>query len=115
MVVQSVLLIAGCRSTRHTLVSMGKDDQLIYAGRLEQQEIRVGSKAGGRVSEVLVREGEVVKPGQLLIRFETSELQTLVLQAEYREAQQAARLARLERGARPEERAQAQAAAAAAA
>lgn len=114
MVVQSVLLIAGCRSTRHTLVSMGKDDQLIYAGRLEQQEIRVGSKAGGRVSEVLVREGEVVKPGQPLIRFETSELQTLVLQAEYREAQQAARLARLERGARPEERAQAQAAAAAA-
>src|SRR5262249_22474401 len=44
-------------------------------GTVEIQEVRLGSKNGGRVAEVLIREGELVKAGQTLVRFETPELE----------------------------------------
>jgi HlyD family secretion protein len=42
-------------------------------GRLEATEIDVGAKHGGRVTEVLVYEGDDVAPGQPLVRLDTSE------------------------------------------
>lgn len=101
----------GCRKT--DLPFTGNDD-VIFPGTIEQQEVRVGSKSGGRIAAVLVREGDRVEAGQELVRFETMELQAQLEQARARVAQQESRLARLERGARPEERAQARAATAAA-
>src|SRR5262245_39128685 len=44
-------------------------------GTVEVQEVRLGSKAGGRVAEVAIREGDLVKPGQLLVRLEEPELE----------------------------------------
>ncbi|AAU93256.1 HlyD family secretion protein [Methylococcus capsulatus str. Bath] len=44
-------------------------------GRLEATEIDVGAKYGGRITEVLVYEGDDVVPGQPLLRIDTSEEQ----------------------------------------
>ena len=39
-------------------------------GTVEVQEIRLGSKVGGRVAEVSVAEGDLLQAGQILARFE---------------------------------------------
>ncbi|HYE72263.1 MAG TPA: efflux RND transporter periplasmic adaptor subunit [Blastocatellia bacterium] len=87
----------------------GNKDKQVFSGTIETQEIRVGSKAGGRVAEVLVREGDIVEPGQVLVKLDVSELQSQQQQAQARIDQQRARLERLLNGARSQELAQAQA------
>jgi multidrug resistance efflux pump len=54
----------------------GDDVSLRLPGVVEIQEVRLGSKIGGRVEEVYVREGDVVKPDDVLVRLETPELLT---------------------------------------
>ena len=87
-----------------------KEDPLLFSGTIETREIRVGSKVGGRVTDVLVMEGQETQTGQTIVRFDIAEIEARRLQAEAKIAQQQARLDRLERGARPEEKAQASAA-----
>lgn len=99
-----------CESCANTGFGFNKEKPLLFSGTIETREIRVGSKAGGRVTDVLVVEGQEAKAGQSLIRFDVAELEAQRMQAEARVAQQQARLERLERGARPEEKAQAHAA-----
>src|SRR5258707_11065305 len=55
-----------------------RDGSLHGSGTVEARNIRVGSKIGGRIDKVLVREGDPVEAGQVLIRSEehTSELQS---------------------------------------
>ena len=53
----------------------------VYAGTVETREIQIGSKVGGRVIEVPVEEGQVVKAGSLLVRFECDELKAERAQA----------------------------------
>lgn len=108
-----VMVLSGTGCQRLGRLFTG-DDEMVFPGTIEQQEVRVGSKNGGRIAAVMVREGERVEAGEELVRFETVELMALLEQARARVAQQEARLARLERGARPEERAQARAVTAAA-
>lgn len=107
LVVIISLMAASCGSTGF---GFGSEAEASYSGTIETREIRVGSKVGGRVAEVLVREGEEVKAGQGLVRLDVAELKAQLEQAEARVEQQEARLTRLERGARPEEKAQARAA-----
>ncbi|MCG3164178.1 MAG: hypothetical protein JMDDDDMK_05661 [Acidobacteria bacterium] len=106
-----LLTFAGiaCESCANTGFGFNKEKPLLFSGTIETREIRVGSKAGGRVTDVLVVEGQEAKAGQSLIRFDVAELEAQRMQAEARVAQQQARLERLERGARPEEKAQAHA------
>ncbi|MGH7364078.1 MAG: biotin/lipoyl-binding protein, partial [Candidatus Methylomirabilales bacterium] len=47
-------------------LSAGRDPSLTASGNIEADEILVGSKVGGRVSKVLVREGDRVQAGQVL-------------------------------------------------
>ncbi len=75
------------------------------SGTVEARNIRVGSKIGGRVAEVGVREGDAVAAGQVLVTFEYQELLAALEQAR-------ASLEKMERGYRPEEIAEARAAAA---
>jgi HlyD family secretion protein len=82
-----------------------RDSALQGSGTVEARDIRVGSKVGGRIDKVLVREGDTVQPGQVLITFDDKELQAALEQS-----QAAAEKAR--RGYRPEEIAEARAAAA---
>ena len=86
-------------------------DSLVYSGTVETREIQIGSKIGGRVTVVAVEEGQVVKAGALLVRFESDELRSQRAQAQAEVDQAQAELRRLERGYRPEEIAQTRAAA----
>ena len=106
LVVILPMITSGC-----TTGSFGfsNDKGRLYSGTIETREIRVGSKIGGRVEAVMVDEGEEVKGGQVLVRFDSAELEAQLLQAEARVSQQKARLEKLERGSRPEEVAQARA------
>lgn len=80
-------------------------------GIVESRRVEAGSKIGGRVTEVLVEEGDLVDPETPLVRFDYAELRARLRQAEARVAEADARLTQLTRGLRPEEIAQAAAAA----
>jgi HlyD family secretion protein len=73
----------------------GRDSSLQGSGTVEARDIRVGSKVGGRIDKVLVREGDTVQAGQVLITFDDKELQAALDQS--RAAAEKAR-----RGYRPE-------------
>ena len=75
----------------------------IYTGTIEAEESYVGSKVGGRVAAVLVREGDAVRAGRRLIVFESDELQAQLKAAEAAQQQASARLSDLKAGARTEE------------
>ncbi|HEY2119037.1 MAG TPA: efflux RND transporter periplasmic adaptor subunit [Candidatus Acidoferrum sp.] len=81
------------------------DTALQSSGTVEARNIRVGSKIGGRIDQVLVREGDTVEPGQVLITFDDKEL-TAALAESHAAAEKSVR------GFRPEEIAEARAAAA---
>ncbi len=91
----------------------GRADE--YSGTIETREIQIGSKIGGRVTEVRYEEGQHVNAGALLVRFECDELKAQRTQAAATEAQAQADLDRMVRGNRPEEIEEAQASAKAAA
>src|SRR6266851_1953302 len=82
-----------------------RDSALQGSGTVESRNIRVGSKIGGRIDKVLVREGDSVQPGQVLITFDDKELQASLEQSR-------ANAEKARRGYRPEEIAEARAAAA---
>ena len=81
-----------------------RDNSLRGSGTVEARNIRVGSEVGGRIDKVLVREGDAVQPGQVLITFDDKELQAALEQSR-------ANAVKMERGYRPEEIAEARAAA----
>src|SRR5436309_9666172 len=73
-----------------------RDRSLQGSGTVEARNVRVGSKVGGRIDKVLVREGDAVEPGQVLITFDDKELQAALEQSR-------ANAERARRGYRPEE------------
>ncbi len=101
----AILILAGwlihsCTNSKNSFV---------YSGTVETREIQVGSKIGGRVTQVLVEEGQAVKAGTLLVTFEANDLKDQRAQAQAQLEQAQADYHRLQRGNRPEEIAQAQA------
>jgi HlyD family secretion protein len=58
-----------------------RDATLQGSGTVESHVIRVGSKVGGRIDKVLVREGDSVQPGQVLVSFDDKELQAALGQS----------------------------------
>jgi multidrug resistance efflux pump len=85
-------------------------EPVVASGTLEARNVNVGSKEGGRVSQVLVREGDRVDANQLLVVFDGAELEAQLLQAQGRVEAARATLAKMQRGSRPEEIAEARAA-----
>lgn len=78
---------------------------LILPGVVEVQEVRLGSKVGGRVEQVHVKEGAVIdKYHRALIVFEAPELNNQKRQAQARLNAAEAELARAISGPRPEEK-----------
>src|SRR3954447_16756573 len=53
-----------------------------WSGTVEARTIAVGSRAGGRVQNVLVREGDRLQAGQPLIELEPADLYAQRLQAQ---------------------------------
>ncbi len=80
-----------------------------WSGTVEARFVAIGSRVGGRVKEVKVKEGDPVTAGQLLIVLEPGDLEAQRLMAAGQAAQAEAQLDKLKAGARPEEIEQAQA------
>src|SRR5262245_51845547 len=79
-------------------------------GTVEVQEVRPTSKAGGRVTDVLVREGEPVAAGQPLVALAAPELEAQRDQVAQRLAAARALRQKAHAGNRPEEKRAARAA-----
>jgi multidrug resistance efflux pump len=80
-----------------------------WSGTVEARTISVGSRAGGRVAKILVKEGDVAAAGQPLLELEAGDWQAQLIQANAQEAAALAVLDKLKKGARPEELEQAKA------
>jgi multidrug resistance efflux pump len=70
----AVLLVVAVAAAWKYMSGRASADRLVLSGTIEADEIHVGSKIGGRVAEVFVQEGQEVKQGQTLIRFESFDL-----------------------------------------
>lgn len=86
-----------------------RNPSLAYSGTIETREINIGSKIGGRVTDVFVEEGQQVAANAPLVNFDAPELQAQRNQAEATVLQNAADYNRLQRGNRPQEIAEADA------
>ena len=81
-----------------------KADVLQLPGVVEMQEVRLGSKLGGRVLGVKVQEGDVVEKGDPLVIFAMPEMDAQRVQLKARVDQAKADLDKAEYGPLPEER-----------
>jgi HlyD family secretion protein len=102
LVIVLVVIVLGVTTVYATWFR--RDNALQGSGTVEARDIRVGSKVGGRIDKVLVREGDRVQPGQTLITFDDQELLASLNQSR-------AAAEKAQRGYRPEEIAEARAAA----
>jgi HlyD family secretion protein len=110
-----VVLGAGAFLTFRVLRGRASDAKLVLSGTIEADDILVGSRLGGRVAEVLVREGDRVTAGQPLVRFEHADLDARRADARGAVARAEATLEKAINGSRAEEIAEARAQTAAAA
>jgi HlyD family secretion protein len=85
-------------------LAKSKEDVVSAEGNVVPQSASdLAFRTGGRVIEVLVTEGDVVKPGQPLIRLQDDELKATIAQAQAALDLARANLVQIEQGARPEE------------
>lgn len=54
-------------------------------GRLESEQVEIATKLAGRIAEVLVKEGDEVEKGQLLVKMDVSDIQAQLRAAEAQE------------------------------
>src|SRR5262245_34715360 len=85
---------------------------LKISGTIEARNNHVGSKTGGRIERVAVKEGDRVAAGQILVTFDRAELNAALAQAAARVARARASLDKLRNGYRSEEISEARAVAA---
>ncbi|HEY1552106.1 MAG TPA: efflux RND transporter periplasmic adaptor subunit [Kofleriaceae bacterium] len=74
-----------------------------WSGTVEARTIDLGSRAGGRIKQILVKEGDRVKAGQPLLILEPGDWPAQLEQAEGSLLQAQANLDKLKNGSRPEE------------
>ena len=82
---------------------------LVLYGNVDLRQVDLAFSGSGRIAEVLIEEGAEVKKGDVIARLDTSLIEPQVAQAEATVAAQAATVAKLHNGSRPEEIAQAEA------
>ncbi|MEO6600593.1 MAG: HlyD family efflux transporter periplasmic adaptor subunit [Polyangiaceae bacterium] len=80
-----------------------------WSGTVEARTISVGSRAGGRIARILVKEGDATTAGQVLIELEPGDWLAQLMQANAQQVSAEAILDKLKKGARPEELDQARA------
>jgi HlyD family secretion protein len=80
-----------------------------WSGTVEARTVSVGSRVGGRVKAVLVKEGDRVEAGQPLVELEPADLPAQRLMAKAQLDESTAALEKLKNGSRPEEIQQAKA------
>lgn len=89
--------------------SQWRREPFYVSGYIEADEMRVGSRVGGRVAEVAIVEGETVSAGTVLVRLDPFDLTERLRGAEAELAAREAQSAKLKAGYREEEVAQARA------
>ncbi len=89
--------------------SQRRVEPLHVSGFIEADEIRIGSRVGGRVRQVHVEEGQTVRAGDRLVELEPYQLEELLAEAESQLARAVAVRDKLTAGFRVEEVAQAKA------
>jgi HlyD family secretion protein len=98
-----IVVLLGLAMLGLVVVSQLRTAPNYVSGILEAEEIRLGSRVGGRVSEVHVSEGETVTRMQPLIEFEPFDLLEREQQALGVLAEKEANLQKISSGFRPEE------------
>jgi HlyD family secretion protein len=78
-------------------------DDDVYSGTIEARDAAVGSLMGGRVSQVLVEEGDSVRAGDVLVRFDRYLLDPQIKEQQSRVVQMRANLERVMTGPRREQ------------
>lgn len=104
VVALAVIAVAWWLTHRHTA-----SQEVVLYGNIDLREVDLAFNDSQRVAEVLAREGDRVRRGQVLARLDTSRLIPQLDQAEAQAAAQRAIANRLHHGSRPEEIAQARA------
>ncbi|QIB67848.1 HlyD family efflux transporter periplasmic adaptor subunit [Aminipila butyrica] len=101
------LIIAGCWSF-NSKAEESKD--FIVQGSVNKTEINLNSKLAGNIGEILVKEGDQVKAGDIIIKISSEAVEAKMQQAKAAKAAAAAVEAKAQNGARSQEVAQAKAA-----
>ncbi len=83
--------------------------ELTLSGNVDLRQVDLAFHNSERIAQVAVQEGDVVRPGQVLARLQTSRLEPQVAEARAQVEAQRQAVLRLQHGSRPEEIAQAQA------
>jgi HlyD family secretion protein len=104
-----VALGGGWYFGRAYLTPQHDEKSLVLLGNVDVRQVDLAFKVDGRIAAMSVDEGDAVAPGQLLASLDKSYFQNDLAIAKARRAAQAANLAKLEHGSRPEEIAQARA------
>ncbi|MEX0727754.1 MAG: efflux RND transporter periplasmic adaptor subunit [Planctomycetaceae bacterium] len=108
MIQRAILLtLLGLVLVGGLIYSQTRPEPFKVSGLIEADEIRLGSRVGGRVKDVLVEEGDAVQPGQLLVELEPYDLRERRAEAVAKLSQQQEQLKKLKAGYREEEVAQA--------
>jgi HlyD family secretion protein len=107
MLLTIVVLVAACAAgASYYFWPFGRQDgPRSFTGIVEIQEIRLGSKVGGRVESVQVLEGELAEKDQVLVTFEAPELKTQRQQAKAKLDSAVADFEKAKAGSRVEEKA----------
>jgi multidrug resistance efflux pump len=113
-VLVALLVLAAAAAGVAVFWSFNNGDYLQLPGIVEIQEVRLGSKIGGRVGQVLIAEGKIATRKQKLVLLEAPELENMREQQKARVQAAEAEVQRTDYGARVEEKRAAQAAAEAA-
>ena len=87
----------------------GEKDSLALYGNVDLRQVDLAFNNSERVTEVLVKEGDHVSPGEVLARLDTGRLEPQLEQAEAVADAQASAVEKLQHGNRPQEIAQARA------
>ena len=108
------LILLGAAAAWKYLSGRAPANKIVLSGTIEADEIHIGSKVSGRIEAVLVREGQEVKQGDAIVRFERFDLDARRADAAAALSQAESNLQKNLQLARPEEiaaaRAQAEAA-----
>jgi multidrug resistance efflux pump len=99
----SILVVVAAALLALLVYSQQRQATSKVSGFIEADEIRLGSRVGGRVAEVHVQEGAAVTVGELLVLLEAFDLDERVSEAEANLAARRAEWDRLRHGLRAEE------------
>ena len=109
ILIGGLILAAGAAGAGYYWRLQRPRTELWMPGTVETQEVRLSSRVGGRVSKVLVSEGQTVEAGQEILEVEMPELDAQRKQLEAQIVAAKAVLQRLKDGPRKEEKAAAKA------